>query len=377
VAPQPRIGILLLQVGTPDAPTPWALRRYLHEFLRDRRVVDLPRAQWWPILYLGVLPRRPAQSARLYKKIWTADGSPLAVITQAQAGDLAARLRGSHGAVPVAVGMRYGRPSIATAVDELIAAGCDRILAFPMYPQYAGATTGSSFERLFQILGGRRVVPSVRTVASYFDAPEYIAALAESVRDALGAWPPDHVLISFHGLPKRFADLGDPYADHCHETAGRLAAAMHWPADRVTVSFQSLFGREEWLRPYTDETLRRLAARRIPRLAVVCPGFTADCLETLEEMGMTNRELYEAAGGGEYRLVPCLNTHAAWIEAMAAIVRRQVGGWDPNAGLKTTGLRRPARLEPRTHALPRQEDEQAVVQRRSLPADPPRAGQSH
>jgi len=322
-----RTGILLLQLGTPDAPTARALRRYLHEFLRDRRVVDLPRAQWLPILYLGVLPRRPARSARLYRKVWTAEGSPLAVITQAQADALASRLRADGVDIHVAVGMRYGRPSIAAAVDELIGAGCDRLVALPMYPQYASATTGSSLERVFEVIGRRRVVPSVRTVPPYFEAPEYIGALVASVRGALGQWEPDHVLISFHGLPKRFADLGDPYPDHCHATARALAAGMGWPADRVTMSFQSLFGREEWLKPYTDQTLRDLAARGVSRLAVLCPGFTADCLETLEEMGMTNRELYEAAGGGEYRLVPCLNVHPVWVDAMAAIVQHELRGW--------------------------------------------------
>jgi ferrochelatase len=327
MAMESRTGVILLQLGTPDAPTPAAVRRYLHEFLRDRRVIDLPPALWLPILYLGVLPLRPARSARLYKKIWTAEGSPLAVITHAQADGLAARLRSSGGAVPVAVGMRYGRPSIATAIDELVAAGCDRLVALPMFPQYASATTGSSLERLFDVLGSRRVVPSIRTMPPYFEAPEYIGALAASVSDSLRDWRPDHVLVSFHGLPRRLVDLGDPYPYHCHATARALAAAMNWPSDRVTVSFQSLFGREEWLRPYTDQTLRDLASRRLSRLAVICPGFTADCLETLEEMGMTNRELYERAGGREYRLVPCLNTHPAWLDAMAAIVRREMRGW--------------------------------------------------
>ena len=330
-----RTGVLLLQLGTPDAPTPGALRRYLHEFLRDRRVVDLPRVQWWPILYLGVLPRRPARSARLYRKIWTDAGSPLAVITQAQADALGSRLAEEHGSIQVAIGMRYGQPSIATAVEELLSAGCDRLVAFPMYPQYASATTGSSFERLFDVIGHQRVVPSVRTVPPYFEAPEYIEALAASVRDSLNGWDPDHVLLSFHGVPKRFAALGDPYPQHCYATAGALASTMGWAQGRVTVSFQSLFGREEWLRPYTDETLRALARRRFSRLAVICPGFTTDCLETLEEMGMTNRELYEAAGGGEYRLVPCLNTHRAWIDAMAAIVRRELRGWPCEARVTT------------------------------------------
>jgi ferrochelatase len=328
------------------------------------------------VLYLAVLPRRPARSARLYRKVWTPQGSPLAVITHAQAEGLAAALGASaaqDGSIRVAVGMRYGRPSIASAVDQLVADGCDRLVALPMYPQYASATTGSSLERLFDVVGRQRVVPSVRTVAPYFDASEYITALAASVRDALGEWEPDHVLVSFHGLPKRFADLGDPYPDHCRATATALAAAMAWPADRVTVSFQSLFGREEWLKPYTDQTLRDLAALRIPRLAVVSPGFTADCLETLEEMGMTNRELYEAAGGGEYRLVPCLNTHPTWIEAMADIVRRELHGWESP---RTGGLLRPVRPEPRSRALPPPEVEPDVVPLESSREARRRAAQS-
>jgi ferrochelatase len=364
-----RTGVLLLQLGTPDAPTSGALRRYLHQFLRDRRVVDLPRAKWWPILYLAVLPRRPSRSARLYRKVWTSEGSPLAVITQAQADGLLVALNESTAPgreIPVAIGMRYGRPSIAAAMQRLTEAGCDRIVALPMYPQYASATTGSSLEQFFDVIKTRRVIPAVRTVAPYFDAPEYISALAASVRDSLGAWQPDHVLISFHGVPKRFAELGDPYPDHCHATARALAAVLDWTEDRVTVSFQSLFGREEWLRPYTDETLCRLASRRLPRLAVLCPGFTADCLETLEEMGMTNRELYESAGGGEYRLVPCLNTHPSWIAAMAALVRREVEGWDPRTGAG------PQQGQPAsgTHEHRHREDAPAAAPRPFSPADP-------
>jgi ferrochelatase len=324
----PRVGIVLLQLGTPDAPTPTALRRYLHEFLRDRRVIDLPRALWWPILYLSVLPRRPRHSARLYSRIWTPEGSPLLVISNAQADGLAARLAAAdHSAVRVTIGMRYGRPSIAAAVEELLSSGCDRILAVPMYPQYASATTGSSLERLFDTLASRRVVPPIRVVPPYYDLEAYITALAASARDALDGWVPDHVLLSFHGLPRRYAELGDPYPLHCRATARALAAEMGWRDEQVTVAFQSLFGREEWLRPYTDQTLRELAARRVPRLAVLCPGFTADCLETLEEMGMTNRALYGKAGGGEYRLVPSLNTHPTWLDGLAAIVRRELAGW--------------------------------------------------
>jgi ferrochelatase len=325
MAPSTRTGVLLLQLGTPEAPTPAALRTFLREFLSDRRVIDLPPAIWLPILYLRVLPTRPAQSARLYRNIWTADGSPLAIITTQQA----ALLRQSFAAaglddVHVTIGMRYGEPSIARAVDELTAAGCDRLLAVSMYPQYASATVGSTVERLFEVLGPRRVIPALNVMPLYYDAPEYIDALAASARDALADFAPDHVLISFHGLPRRHADEGDPYPIQCRATAERLCAALNWSRERVTLSFQSRFGREEWLKPYTDETLRDLAARRIGRLAVICPGFTADCLETLEEMGITNRELYHAAGGGEYRLIPCLNTHPSWIQALSTLIGRHL-----------------------------------------------------
>jgi len=323
-----RTGILLLQLGTPDAPTPAALRRYLHEFLRDRRVIDLPRAIWWPLLYFRVLPTRPARSAALYRNIWTKEGSPLRLITQAQAAALGERFAETHpDQVRVRFGMRYGRPSIAAAVDELVADGCDRILALPMYPQYASATMGSSLQRLFEVAGTRRVVPSVRVVPPYFDAPEYIAALAASVRLALRNWDPDHVLISFHGVPRRHADSGDPYPEHCKATAQLLMQAMGWSNDHTTLAFQSLFGREEWLRPYTEDTLKELASRKVARLLAICPGFTADCLETLEEMDLTNGHLYRNAGGGEYRRVPCLNTEPAWIDALQSIANRHLAGW--------------------------------------------------
>ena len=320
--------MLLLQLGTPEAPTPAALRTYLREFLSDRRVIDLPRAQWLPILYGIVLRTRPAKSAALYAKVWTPQGSPLASTTYGQAEALGNWLeRTSPGQVNVTFGMRYGKPSISAAVDALLAAGCDRILAFPMYPQYAGATTGSSLERLFQYASGLRVVPSIRVVPPYFDDPAYITALSATVRSSLRAWTPDHIVLSFHGLPKRYAEEGDPYPDQCRETARLLAEREGWGPDRVTVSFQSRFGREEWLRPYTDETLLELARKKVDKLAVLCPGFTADCLETLEEIGITGKESYHAAGGGEYRLLPCLNVHPSWIEALAAITQRELGGW--------------------------------------------------
>jgi protoporphyrin/coproporphyrin ferrochelatase len=335
----PPIGVLLLQLGTPDAPTPAALRRYLAEFLRDRRVIDLSPAIWWPILYGIVLRTRPARSARLYQKVWTAAGSPLLATTLEQAAGLRTRLNGP-GSIPpgerargdgppvrVAVAMRYGNPSIASAVDALIAEGCDRLLAFPMYPQYAGATTGSSLEALYAHLASLRVVPPIRVVPPYFDDPLYIHALGAVARDALGDWQPDHVVVSFHGLPKRYATAGDPYPQQCEATSRALTVSMGWREDAVSLTFQSRFGPEEWLTPYTDKTLEALALRKLPRVAAICPGFTADCLETIEEMGMTNGELYERAGGGEYRLLPCVNAHPVWLDAMADIARRELAGW--------------------------------------------------
>ncbi len=323
------VGILLLQLGTPDAPTPSAVRRYLAEFLSDRRVVDLSRLLWWPILHLIVLRTRPARSAALYRKVWTPDGSPLLTTTMAQAAGLGERLERAHGAgsVHVAIGMRYGQPSITAGVEALLACGCERLLAFPMYPQYAGATTGSSLERLYADLAARRVVPPVRVVPPYFEDPAYIGALATVTERAFAERPPDHVVVSFHGLPKRYATAGDPYPGQCQATARALAARLDWPADRLSVTFQSRFGREEWLQPYTDRTLEALAPRHLPQLTALCPGFTADCLETIEEMGMTNRELYHKAGGGEYQVVPCLNADPAWLDAMAAIADREIQGW--------------------------------------------------
>jgi ferrochelatase len=324
-----RTGILVLQLGTPDAPTTPALRRYLRQFLSDVRVVDTARPLWWLILNLLVLPTRPAKSARLYQSVWTPEGSPLAVTTEAQARLLESRLTAMLGeaVLPVEVAMRYGNPSTEAALCRLESRGCDRILALPMYPQYASATSGSSIEEVCRRLIRRRVVPALRVVPPYPDDPAYIDALVASARRAFERWQPDHIVFSFHGIPRRYADLGDPYPDHCARTTRAFLEALGWPVERLTMSYQSLFGREEWLRPYTDETLKALAARRLDRLAVFCPGFLADCLETLEEIGTAGRELYHRAGGGDYRLVRCLNTDDAWMDGLAGLVRRELSGW--------------------------------------------------
>jgi len=330
-----RIGVVLLQLGTPDAPTAPALRRYLRQFLSDRRVIDLNRVLWWLILNVAVLPRRPKRSAELYRRIWTSEGSPLLVTARAQAAGLAAALEARLGCrVPVVVAMRYGEPSTSRAVQALLAQGVDRLIALPMYPQYASATTGSSLEELFNVLGRLRVVPSLRVVPPYYDDPAHIEALRAVTAESLArlSFEPERVMVSFHGLPARYVAEGDPYQTHCEATVERLASAMGWPREKILLVYQSLFGREVWLQPYADETLKALPAQGVTRVAVMCPGFTADCLETIEEMGMTNRELFLAAGGSEYHLVPCLNDHPAWIGAMASLVEREAAGWARREG---------------------------------------------
>lgn len=301
----------------------------MREFLSDRRVIDLPRAFWLPILYLLVLPRRPAQSAALYKKVWAPGGSPLLVTSEAQAAALERSLTNTSARpVPVAVGMRYGQPSIRAAVDRLISRGVDRILAFPMYPQYAGATTGSSLERLFEVVREQRVVPSLRVVPPYFEAPTYISAMATVARGAIAASGEtfDRVLFSFHGLPKRYAAEGDPYPEHCEATARALRVSLSDLAPHLDVVYQSRFGREEWLQPYTDVTLGELG-RRGERVAVMCPGFTADCLETIEEIGIRGAEQFHETGGRTYLRVPCVNEHPSWLAAMHAIAVENLVGW--------------------------------------------------
>ena len=325
-----RIGVVLLQLGTPDAPTPSALRRYLREFLSDRRVIDLPSLLWKPILHGRVLRTRPKVSARLYEKVWTAEGSPLAVTTTRQATAVAEGLRRTRGVGDVRVVMRYGRPSVRDAIDAFEAAGVDRVVAVPLYPQYAGATTGSSLQQLYEEFGRRRVVLPLRVIPPYYDHPGYISALADVARESLassgGSF--DRYLLSFHGLPRRYVEAGDPYVDQCLSTGERLVAALDLPRDRAIVTFQSRFGREPWLEPYTDETLLA-CGRRGERVAVMCPGFVSDCLETLEEIGMTGRAAFLKAGGASFHLVPCLNTHRSWTEALTHLIESEIGVWPP------------------------------------------------
>ncbi|HEX5139019.1 MAG TPA: ferrochelatase [Planctomycetota bacterium] len=317
---RPSIGILVSNLGTPDAPTPAALKRYLREFLKDPRVIDLPRWKWIPLLELLILPRRSPKSAEAYGKVWTPEGSPLLSISKRQRALLEEMLK-----VPVALGMRYGNPSIATALDELLKKGCGRLLVLPLYPQYAAATTASTFDALGDALKRLRVVPEIRTVCSYHDEPLYIGALARSIREVWekdGA--PKRLLLSFHGLPRRYVDLGDPYRGRCEETARLLAAELGFPCE---LAFQSRFGREEWLKPYTDETLTAWGRDKLESVDVVCPGFSADCLETIEEIDQQNREFFQHAGGGRFRYIPALNDRRDHVAALAAVARRNLAGW--------------------------------------------------
>ncbi len=319
-----RVGVLLINLGTPDAPTPKALRRYLAEFLWDRRVVDLPRPLWWLILHGIILRTRPARSAEAYKTVWTEQGSPLLVISREQQHKLQQRLDEQEpGRYRVALGMRYGNPSIASAIDELRQAGVEELVVLPLYAQNSCSTTGSSCDALADAMKQGRFVPALRFIADYHDQPSYIEALADSVRRH---WQShgraERLLISFHGTPRRFRDEGDRYYDHCQRTAQLLAGALGLQEGQWQMSFQSRFGREEWLRPYTDETLKGLPAEGVRSVDVICPGFSADCLETLEEIAEENREYFLEAGGEVYRYIPALNADDDHIAMMAALIRQ-------------------------------------------------------
>ncbi|MDX8402446.1 MAG: ferrochelatase [Mariprofundaceae bacterium] len=321
-----KAGVLLVNLGSPEAPTPAAVRRYLAEFFSDPRVVELPRWLWLPILHGVILRIRPRRSAAAYREIWTDEGSPLIAIARRQAEALQARLGAG---VPVALAMRYGEPSIRTGLADLRDAGCDRVLVLPMYPQYSATTTASVFDAVAEELKTWRRVPALRFVADYHDHPAYIAALAERIRAFRSGDEGEApvLLISFHGIPERCVKAGDPYRAQCERTAGLLRAALGVDAARAPLSFQSRFGREPWLAPYTDETLRRLAGDGIEAVDVVCPGFSADCLETLEEIAMQNRDVFLAAGGKRFRYIPALNDSPAHIAALASIIRAELAGW--------------------------------------------------
>jgi protoporphyrin/coproporphyrin ferrochelatase len=323
------IGILLCNLGTPDAPETAALRRYLREFLWDARVVDMPRPLWWLILNLVIVPLRSPKSAALYRKIWTDEGSPLLAIARRQRQALQAALDKSQPSrFRVELAMRYGHPSIAGGMRALAGAGCGKVLILPLYPQYSSSTSASTLDAVAVALKAGRGMPEIRFVRDYHDDAAYIAALAAAIREDFEAnGRPDKLLFSFHGIPERFHRTGDPYPDECRATAGMLAAELELADDGWMLTFQSRFGREPWMQPYTDKTLESLAASGIKNVAITCPGFSADCLETLEEIAMQNREIFEAAGGKSYRYIPALNDRPDHIRALTDIVLNHCQGW--------------------------------------------------
>jgi protoporphyrin/coproporphyrin ferrochelatase len=324
-----RIGILLINLGTPEAPTAPAVRSYLREFLSDPHVVEIPRLVWWVILNSFVLTTRPKRSAERYAQIWMNEGSPLRVHTQRQATLLRGYL-GERIKYPMVVeyAMRYGKPSISGRLQELKAQNCDRVLLVPLYPQYAASTTGTAFAAAFDHLCRMRNMPAVRTVSHFHDHPGYISALAQNVRDY---WTrngrPDRLLMSFHGVPRRTLNKGDPYHCECHKTARLLAEALALKPEQHHIAFQSRFGRAEWLKPYTADLLTQLGKQRVGRVDVVCPGFVADCLETLEEIAIEGKTLFLQAGGREFHYIPGLNERDDWIQALTDIVLKQLLGW--------------------------------------------------
>ena len=321
--PPPRIGVLLINLGTPDAPSVPAVRRYLAEFLSDRRVVEIPPIAWQPILRGIILNTRPKKSAHAYNLVWTEHGSPLASFTRAKAE----KLVGAFGAeVMVDWAMRYGSPSIDTRLAAMKAAGCERILLAPMYPQYCAATTATANDKAFAVLAGMRWQPALRTLPPYHDDPAYIGALKSSVERQLAALPfaPDLILTSFHGMPQRTLELGDPYHCHCRKTARLLQEALGRP---IEVSFQSRFGRAKWLEPATDTVLEALPGRGVKRVAVVAPGFSVDCLETLEELAIRGKESFVDAGGTDFAYLSCLNDSDEGMTLLRSLLARELAGW--------------------------------------------------
>ena len=335
----PRVAVLQVNLGTPDAPTAPALRRYLAEFLADPRVVEIPRPLWWLILHGVILRTRPAKSAAKYASIWTAEGSPLAVWTQRQSDALGARLSAAGHHVTVRHAMRYGNPSLPDTLDALRAEGVTRVLVLPLYPQYAAATTASVSDKVMQWAARARRLPELRFVGEYHDDDAYIEALAASLR---AHWAEhgrgDKLVLSFHGVPERSLHLGDPYHCQCHKTARLLTDALGLAAGDVCVTFQSRFGKAKWLQPYTEPTLRELARSGVQRVDVMCPGFVADCLETLEEIAQEARDAFLAAGGQAFRYVPCLNDAPEWIDALSALAQRHLAGWDTRGAVPAAEL---------------------------------------
>ena len=330
--PKARVGILLANLGTPDNYDYWSMRRYLSEFLSDRRVIDYSPWLWQPLLQLVILSKRPFTSGQAYKSIWNEkDGeSPLATITKAQTAKMKIALKARYGDdVMVDYCMRYGNPSTQSKVAAMTKAGCTKILFFPLYPQYAGATSATACDAFFAALGKEKWQPIARVVEPYFDRPDYIEALAQSVERAYGAAEkkPEILICSYHGVPIRYLMEGDPYHCQCQKTTRLLKERLGWDDTQIMTTFQSKFGPEEWLQPYTVEEVARLAERGKTNIAICAPAFSADCIETLEEINEEIKESFEEAGGEHFTYIPCLNDDAAHIDALSRIVRRNLAGW--------------------------------------------------
>ena len=325
-----RIGVLLVNLGTPEGTDYWSLRRYLNEFLSDRRVIETPRALWMPILQV-ILLRRPLAKGRDYASIWNRERneSPLKTVTRSQSQKLAAALDDPKGTIQVDWAMRYGQPPIVERLRALQEGGCDRILVVPLYPQYCAATTASVADKAFEALRTMRSQPAVRFAPPYYNDPVYIGALVRSTRAAIERldFEPERLIASYHGVPQSFCDKGDPYYRHCAETTRLLREALGRGEDSLLMTFQSRFGRAEWLRPYTADTVRELASGGVKRIAVITPGFAADCLETLEEIGVQNAEFFREAGGERFAAVPCLNDSVDGMAVIEAVARRELAGW--------------------------------------------------
>ncbi len=335
-ADRPRVGVLLSNLGTPDDPSPGALRRFLREFLSDPRVVELSPLLWWPILHLFILPVRPFRISRLYRSIWTDDGSPMLHLTRSLGLKVEAELA-TTGAIPVVVGMRYGKPSMADALDALISQGCGRIVHLPLYPQYSASTTATNVDALNVAAARYRWLPEIRHRMSYHLHPLYIEALAESIRSAGGEFGGRRLLLSFHGIPQRYADQGDPYPIHCRQTAAALAEELGLASGHWKMAYQSRFGRDPWLEPSTKDTLQDWGECGAEGVDVVCPGFAVDCLETLEEIEVQNRKVFTEAGGRGFRYLPALNDADDHARLLARLALEEMQGWggDPSEEAKS------------------------------------------
>ncbi|MBS7544621.1 ferrochelatase [Ancylobacter oerskovii] len=326
-----KIGVLIVNLGTPDGTDYWSMRRYLGEFLSDPRVIEVNRVWWWFLLNVIILSKRPQAKGKDYETVWNKERNegPLRTITRAQSDKLAARLAAKDARLVFDWAMRYGNPSIASRIEALKAEGCDRILLVPLYPQYAAATSATVCDAAFDALKKMRWQPVLRVAPPWPAEPAYIEALANSITASLAAldWEPELVLASFHGIPKEYFEKGDPYHCYCYQTARLVRERLGWPEDKLRVTFQSRFGKAEWLQPYTDKTVEALAQSGVKRLAVITPGFVADCLETLEEIAGENAEIFHHNGGEKFHFIPCLNDSEPGLDVLETVIRRELSGW--------------------------------------------------